>query len=428
VNGLMTRPPGAAKAPHRGVHRRRPWVTVIFSIVTALVLAGGLVWKLVSPASTRACSTTLKPLAAKQIGRLQAFNSWLVRNHAQGYVGEVGWPGNGGDADQWNSLASAWYTEADKDQMWVTAWSAAQGWPATYSMALYRLSANPTRASAAGPQAKVVEAHTDPGSALRGVNDPTGAFGTIHTATGKFSDLEPGTYGTDYYYPTAPEYKYLASRGVRIVRLAFMWERIQPKPGAPLNATELHRLRQTVHDASGAGISVVLDLHNSGGFWHADRLADYPVRRALGSASLPTTALADLWSRLASAFRGAQGIAAYDLMNEPGDLATTPQAGARIWERASQQAVDAIRATGDVRTVAVEAYGPSGPEQFVDLDPKAWIHDPKSAVRYEMHQYFDHDGSGHYRLTLPAETQIARAEQRTGHVKDLATNLSCIRM
>lgn len=405
----LRRPPPSARGRHA---RRRPWLAITVSVALTLGLCAFVVWHTVLRQAA-SCANTLGPLAQEEVTRLKAFDDWLIRNHAAGYVGEVGWPGNGGDADQWNAVGNAWYQEADRLQLWVTAWSAGAGWAASYPMAVYRLSSDPSKASSAGPQASVVEAHADPGSAMRGVDLPTGSFGTIHDAAGRYSDLEPGKYGVDYYYPTGPEYKYLAKHGVRVVRLSFMWERVQPVLGGPLNTAELHRISQSVYDAQAAGIGVVLELHNYGGYWHAQQAAQYPHRLVLGSPQLPGTDLADLWRRLAAKFADTSGVIGYDLMNEPTALAGDAHVGARIWETASQQSVTAIRSTGDAKTIAVEAYGPSGPEQFTQLHPHAWINDPYGAVRYEMHQYFDSDGSGHYEHTLPYENQVAaqRAEQ-----------------
>jgi endoglucanase len=108
------------------------------------------------------------------------------------------------------------------------------------------------------------------------------------------------------------------------------------------------------------------------------------------------------------------GVTGYDLMNEPGQLSRSAREGAAIWEAASQQAVTAIRATGDRHLVAVEGYGGSAPERFVELHPNAWIHDPAHAVRYEIHQYFDSDGSGHYNSSFAQETEAAAAAQPKG--------------
>src|SRR3954451_25449965 len=127
------------------------------------------------------------------------------------------------------------------------------------------------------------------------------------------------------------------------IRLPFRWERIQPDPGGPLDAAELGRLQAVVQRADSAGLKVILDVHNFGAYMLSD--GDQGVRRAIGSAELPSAQFADLWRRLSEAFDGVPGVLGYDLMTEPVYLAGDDDpAGARIWESASQEAVDAIRA------------------------------------------------------------------------------------
>jgi endoglucanase len=55
------------------------------------------------------------------------------------------------------------------------------------------------------------------GSLLIGVNLSGAEFGTAMI----------GTYGIDYTYPTHAEIDYFASKGMGIIRLPFMWERLQ---------------------------------------------------------------------------------------------------------------------------------------------------------------------------------------------------------
>jgi hypothetical protein len=375
---------------------------IVGAFVAAMVVAGGVVvWRSAAQGSAGSCAAPT-PVAAKQVARLAAFHDWLRRNRALGLVGEVGWPPGAG----WNRVAQAWYRAADRAGLWITAWSAAEGWPARYPLAVYRLAGDVGDVAVSGAQAAVVEQHPSSLTVLRGVAAPSGAFATADDGGARYGNELPGRYGIDYYYPSSRDYRFLAAHKVRIVRVAFAWERIQRRPGGPLDAGELTRLRTTLHDAAAAGISVLLDLHSFGGYWSGG--ANGPAQRlTLGSSRLPAAALADLWSRLAAALQTRPGLLGYGLMNEPRLLAATPTTGARIWEDASQAAVTAIRATGDRHLVAVEAYAGSGPEQFTRFHPHAWIEDPAGAVRYEVHQYFDSDGSGHYRLTLAAEQRAA---------------------
>lgn len=382
-------------------HRRR---AVAAAVVLVLLVVGGLVtWRQVRPRA----GCAYDPVAARELGRLGDFAGWLAAHHARGYIGEVGWPG-GPDSAAWNAVAGSWYRQADRDGLWVTAWTAGQWWPPAYPMAAYRTVADGH--TSRGPQARVIEAHSDTSTALRGIALAGGAFGTSEDGGREYSNRAPGRYGTDYYYDDAATYSYLASRGLDIVRLALTWERLQPRPGGPLAPAELTRLRAAVDAAGTAGLGVILDLHNYGAYWvHRGRHRAVPL--TLGSAGLPATALADFWRRMAVAFRGASGVTAYGLMNEPGQLSPVERTGAAVWEDASQRTVDAIRATGDRRLVTVSGYGGAAPGDWAARHPRAWIHDPARAVRYEAHQYFDADGSGHYALPYARERAAAAAKE-----------------
>ncbi|HEV7823610.1 MAG TPA: cellulase family glycosylhydrolase [Mycobacteriales bacterium] len=379
-------------------HRRR---AIAAAVVLVLLLAGGVVaWRQLRQRTECA----VDPVAARELDRLADFTRWLAAGRARGYVGEVGWP-SGPDSAAWNAVAGAWYRQADRDGLWVTAWTAGQWWPPAYPLAVYRTAAD--GGTTPGPQARVVEAHADAPTALRGVALAGGAFGTSEDGGREYSNAAPGRYGVDYHYDDAATYSHLGSRGLDIVRIAVTWERLQPRLGGPLAAAELTRLRAAVDAAGNAGLGVVLDLHNYGAYWVHRGHGAVPL--TLGSPALPATALADLWRRTAVAFRGTPAVTAYGLMNEPRALRTSERAGAAVWEAASQRAVEAIRSTGDRRMITVAGYGGSSPGGWATRHPRPWVHDPARAIRYEAHQYFDADGSGHYALPYARERADAAA-------------------
>lgn len=381
------------------------WLTLVAAVAVGL-------W-LVAPAlahlGRRAPSCAGSPLQIRELQRLAQFTGWLQRNDAKGYIGEVGWP-SGAEAAEWNDIASSWYAAATRAGLWATVWSASQWWPAGYPMAAYRLPATgqPSTAGQPGKQSEVTERFPGTASVVRGVDIPTGAFGTADDGDAGYSNANPGVPGISYSYESPAAYQFLAQRGVRTVRLSFAWERLQPQPNAPLDPGAVGNLVAGIDAAHSAGMQVILDLHGYGGYWTTQDGA--PVRLALGSDQLPASALADFWARLVTALHGVPGIIGYGLMNEPRALATDPQQGADIWEQASQQAVTAIRETGDHTTVMVSGYGGASPEMFSQLTPRAWIHDPAHAVRYEAHQYFDSARSGAYAQSYSQEEGSAASE------------------
>ncbi|MFL5967770.1 MAG: glycoside hydrolase family 5 protein [Gaiellaceae bacterium] len=347
-------------------------------------------------ASARAEAT----LVARETARLSSFTSWLAAGHAHGFIGEVGWPGNpraGGDT-RWNAVALAWYRQAVRRKLSVAAWATGELWAPDYKLAVYRAQGAPN------PQAAVVERQP---ALERGINVDGGAFGEYGdgydpiAAQSPLDNVRVGTYGSTYAYPTAATFTSLAARGVRFVRLPFRWERLQRTLGGPLDAVELTRLHASVDAAGKAGLHVVLDCHNYGGYYaHAGAAG---IRRALGTDRLPDAAFADLWRRLAAAFRDDDAVTGYGLMNEPAAMS-----GPSAWERASRAAVAAIRNAGDSHRIIVSAYGWDSVTTFHLNHPHGpWIRDPLQATWYEAHQYFDHDMSAHYRLSFSAEAATA---------------------
>ncbi len=374
---------------------------VLRSVAAVLAL-----WALASvPASA---SVPQDPLAAEQVAQLHAFSRWLKAAGVGGYIGEVGWP-HGPDAQAWNGVADAWYHEADRDRLWVTAWATGEWWGTSYPLSVY-IASGGGAVDATEPQADVVADHPGTQAYRRGVNVAGGEFGAPSVApTSSFSNHDPGRYGIAYHYDSRATFDYLAAHGIELVRLPFRWERLQPRLGGPLDRAELRRLKAAVARAGAAGLKVILDLHNYGGYYLYD--GTQGVRRTIGSPQLPIRRFADLWRRISRNFGHNPTVIGYDLMNEPVGLAASGgRSPAQVWYAASQAAVDRIRAHGDSTLILVEGYGWSGVWNWTTTNPRPWIHDPAHHFRYEAHQYFDHDHSGTYTWSFDAEEAQAQAE------------------
>ncbi|GAA2634843.1 hypothetical protein GCM10010399_79420 [Dactylosporangium fulvum] len=374
------------------VRKAPPLVAAVLLLVVAIAVP----LQLPRPARVLCVSDIVQ---ARAVAGLANFSGWLRRNHATGFIGEIGWPADR-DADQWTGVAEAWYNAADIVGLPVTAWAAGT-WPANYPMAVYRPVAQGQSVDVAGPQAKVIERHGTTPTYLRGVNLAAGSFATSEV-NGGFGTGNPGLYGQDYTYETPASYTFLAGRGVHLVRLAVNWERLQPRPFGPLDEVEVARVRGALEHARAAGLAVILDLHNYGDYAAGGGSSGQPRMLRLGDDRLPTTALADFWARMSRAADN-PAVIGLGLLNEPTRLAADGRDGALIWERAAQQAVDAIRSTGDRRAILVSGYIPMGPPSWGQMHPTAWVVDPINRIAYESHAYFDHDGSGHYWMSYADE-------------------------
>jgi hypothetical protein len=397
-----------SETPEQNGMSRRRFVRDAGLGIAALSVPGVLAGSGATPAQT-AESDALHRRIRAELGR---FTDWLSRNGVDGYVGEVGWPDDYlGDASNWNALADAWYDDADAAGLWVTQWSTGEWWGRNYKLAVYEdrnfPDSSPNGVDSANTQAAVTETHPTTPSYLRGVNVSGAEFGAPYSldATSRFSNKNPGRYNSAYHYDGQATFDYLASRGIRLIRLQFRWERIQPTPGGPLNGTELRRLKAAVRRATGAGLEVILDVHNFGDYYIERN--GRGVRSAIGSDRLPIRHFADLWRRLSHNFKGMPGIAGYGLMNEPAGMPRVAGLSpARVWERASQRALDAIRSNGDRRLVLVQGYAWAGAQNWPRNHPTSWIDDDN--FRYEAHHYWDRNNSGAYSHSYAEEVADAR--------------------
>jgi hypothetical protein len=344
-------------------------------------------------------------LHQRVLGEIAEFTEWLQRHGVEGYIGEVGWPDDvRGDAAAWNALAEAWFTEADAAGLWVHYWATGEWWGKKYQLAAYEDRDASPGVDAPNTQAPVLEAHLGAG---RGVVDAGGEFGEAPTTqrTSKFSNEHPGAYGREYHYDTSATFSFLASRGIQQVKIPFRWERLQPKPGGRLAPAELRRLRAVVERAGAAGLEVVLDVHNFGAYYleHGGK----GRRCALGRRGCTVSDFADLWRRIAAAFRGSSEVVGYTLMTEPVAMKRVRSRSApEVWRQASQAAVKAIRRAGERNAVLfISGYHWSSTHDWTRWNPEPWITDPAGLIRYEAHHYWDRDHSGAYRHTYAEENR-----------------------
>ena len=378
-----------------------PWVVMIrlrVAAVLATVVIGGL-----APASS---APSPDALSRRTMSELAAFTNWLDEHDVKGYVGEVGWPA---DDPRWTKVAERWFAAADEADLWVTAWLTTEYWGLLHPLSVYASREDKRPVSVARSQAAVVEAHQATSTRVRGVNFSGGEAGFPHVEDrAPLSNVDAGNYGEHYRYGTQETYAFLAGQGVTTIRLPFRWERLQPRLLEPLDVTALDELRSAVNRIERAGMRAIIDLHNFGGYYVHDPSTGGGRRLVLGSSDLPSAALADFWARMAVAFRSESGVVAYDLMNEPSALGPS---GAAVWERASSEAVAAIRRARDNRTVVVEGYDWSALHNWARAHPEPWIDDPVDNVRYGAHHYWDARHSSQYR-TYDEELRDAEAEER----------------
>ncbi|MBB3104926.1 hypothetical protein FHR87_003354 [Azomonas macrocytogenes] len=212
----------------------------------------------------------------------------------------------------------------------------------------------------------------------------------VNLSGASFSDtVYPGVYGTHYIYPAESYYQKYADMGIKLIRLPFLWERIQPALNTELQSAELARLLQSLDYAQKYGMQVILDLHNHYRYYN----------KQIASSDVPISAFANFWQRLAQKVVNHPAVYGYDLMNEPFNTNG-------YWPQAALAAAQAVRTVDNSRWIFVagdywsSAYHWTLFNNQLVADP--WMRDPNNNLVYEAHLYLDKDFSGNY--TDRAET------------------------
>ena len=209
-------------------------------------------------------------------------------------------------------------------------------------------------------------------SFLMGVNLAGAEFAPQHV---------PGVFGTDYTYPTHTEIDYYASKDLDVIRLPFLWERLQRTELGPLDEAELGRLDDVVNYATSKGLKIEIEPHNYG----------YGFGSLIGSGETPNSSFADLWGKLAVHYKSNPDVI-FGLMNEPHVQTATE------WLSSANAAIAAIRSAGAAQQILVPGSYYDGAWTWTTSDNAAVIgtgvQDPLHNFAFEVHQYLDFDGSG----------------------------------
>lgn len=361
--------------------------------------AFGLAFAMLTVSTLVGCSSQTcekDSVTGAAVARLSQFTHWTKTHDVNGVIGETGWP----PGAEWSTLTDTWAESAEKAHLPVFVWAAAPWWPADKPLAFYRGAPSSRDVSIDSAQARTFEGLLRSGLA-GGVGLAEGSFGSNFDEAANYSTANPGVLGKDYTYPSRKTLQYLKNRGVKHVRLAVMWERMQPRLRGALRASEVARVSAVLRDAEALGLGVVLDLHNYGRY----ATATHGKREvlALGSSQLTATDLADLWRRLVGSLKGTRSLTGLGIMNEPYDL----PGGPATWESASASVARAIRGVDKNIPLWISGYDWSYVTAFTG-DP--WIPENLGPVVYEAHQYFDDDHSGRYEESY-ADTDEALASK-----------------
>ncbi|KAL5314434.1 hypothetical protein ACEPPN_017074 [Leptodophora sp. 'Broadleaf-Isolate-01'] len=233
---------------------------------------------------------------------------------------------------------------------------------------------------------------------------PTGASGKLkwvgtNEAGAEFGSNIPGVLGTDYTWPNSSAIQILRGDGMNIFRVPFLMERLLPNglTSSP-DATYLQDMKTTVDYITQSGAYAVIDPHNYG--------------RYNGNIISSTSDFSAFWSTVAKPFASNNKII-FGTNNEYHDMEQT------LVFNLNQAAISAIRAVGATsQYIFVEGNSWSGAWTWASVnDNLKNLKDPQNKIVYEMHQYFNQDGSssatcvnstiGQNRLVSPTQWLIA---------------------
>lgn len=200
-----------------------------------------------------------------------------------------------------------------------------------------------------------------------------------------FGVNQSGLQGDYMTIPTASQMAYYGSKGLKLIRLPFRWQRAQPILNGELDPTYIGYLDSLISTAAANGMKVILDMHNYGQY-----VTDSVY---IGSSGVSYAAYQNAWKRLAEHFNShpnASAIYAYDIMNEP-------KPGMTTWATAAQYGVNGVRESDTTRFIMIEGNSWSSAQGWpLKNQGLLGVTDPQKKIIYSAHCYFSAGGNDIY--------------------------------
>jgi endoglucanase len=188
-----------------------------------------------------------------------------------------------------------------------------------------------------------------------------------------------------YAFSGEKHYDYWAEEvGANVVRLPFIWERLQTEPEGDLVQNYLDLLLEAADMAEERGMTLILDMHNYGRYFYEGQ------SHKIGEGAITVDHLSNVWTQLAAYFNGRDNVW-LNLMNEPFGF------DAQDWADISQTVVTDLRQDGITNKILLSGTKWSGAHSWVASGNAAAYEDfvdPLDNYAFDVHQYLDTYSTG----------------------------------
>jgi len=219
-----------------------------------------------------------------------------------------------------------------------------------------------------------------------------------------FGNALPGTAGTDYFWPTQQQIDYFLNKDMNVIRIPFLWERIQYSVNANLATAYANELVKVVSYVTGKGKYIIIDVHNYQSYYG----------NKIGESSVTIANFVDLYTKLYALLSPYGDKVIWGIMNEP--LGSSYA----IWVQACQAVINKLRSLGSDELILVPGLAYTGAGSWGNNGNwfNMWnVTDPLNNLAYEAHMYLDSDQSGTSDTCVSTTIGVERMHYVTGWMR-----------
>ncbi|AQR93159.1 RICIN domain-containing protein [Clostridium saccharoperbutylacetonicum] len=202
------------------------------------------------------------------------------------------------------------------------------------------------------------------------------------------------TYQNNWF--TTTDLDNLKEMNVNLLRVPFWYRNFMKDEngtwitGSDLNSNPgIQKLDWVISECGKRGIYVILDLHGAPGGQSMDHCTGTLAKNELYDSSKNRQIMADLWTKIASRYKGNPIVAAYDIMNEPQN--NNRYSGANSWAPGSSEALNRTFSVYDQMYKVIRSADPDHVITMEAIWDRNCLPDPAQYgwknLMYQMHIY-----------------------------------------